>query len=114
MVTYGNMSKQPVNLPAGLLIFRNIWCTGFWMARWKDKHSGSVPGEAAYQEMVDSLSKLILDGELEPPPCDLIPFMPNDDADQTMDRFLEGLERSQQPFNGRKQVLVMDQSLIKP
>lgn len=38
LVTYGAMSKQPVSLPAGLLIFKNIVFDGFWVSKWWDKH----------------------------------------------------------------------------
>ncbi|SMQ47105.1 unnamed protein product [Zymoseptoria tritici ST99CH_3D1] len=36
MVTYGAMSKQPVTLPMGLLIFKDIQFKGFWVSRWSD------------------------------------------------------------------------------
>ncbi|KAL3440728.1 hypothetical protein BJX65DRAFT_314534 [Aspergillus insuetus] len=38
MVTYGAMSKQPVALPSGLLIFKDIVFDGFWVSRWGDKN----------------------------------------------------------------------------
>lgn len=38
MVTYGAMSKQPVSLPMGLLIFKDISFQGFWVSRWSDKN----------------------------------------------------------------------------
>lgn len=38
MVTYGAMSKQPVSLPTGLLIFKDIHFDGFWVSRWSDKN----------------------------------------------------------------------------
>ncbi|KAL5364625.1 hypothetical protein BJX96DRAFT_137481 [Aspergillus floccosus] len=38
MVTYGAMSKQPVALPSGLLIFKDLVFNGFWVSRWGDKH----------------------------------------------------------------------------
>ncbi|KAF2167068.1 hypothetical protein M409DRAFT_22503 [Zasmidium cellare ATCC 36951] len=38
LVTYGAMSKQPVQLPMGLLIFKNISFQGFWVSRWSDAH----------------------------------------------------------------------------
>ncbi|ONH66437.1 NADPH quinone oxidoreductase [Cyberlindnera fabianii] len=31
MFTYGGMSKQPVNLPTSLFIFKNLTCKGFWV-----------------------------------------------------------------------------------
>lgn len=38
MITYGAMSKKPLELPASLLIFKNINFTGFWVSKWSDKH----------------------------------------------------------------------------
>jgi trans-2-enoyl-CoA reductase len=38
MVTYGAMSKQPVILPASLLIFKEINFNGFWVSKWSDCH----------------------------------------------------------------------------
>jgi trans-2-enoyl-CoA reductase len=38
MVTYGAMSKQPVALPSGLLIFKNLSFDGFWVSKWGDKN----------------------------------------------------------------------------
>jgi len=37
VVTYGGMSRQPVALPTGLLIFKNIRFLGFWLSRWADQ-----------------------------------------------------------------------------
>ena len=36
LVTYGAMSRQPVMLPAALLIFKNIRFEGFWVSKWSD------------------------------------------------------------------------------
>ncbi|KAB8339000.1 hypothetical protein FH972_021939 [Carpinus fangiana] len=35
-VTYGAMAKQPVNVPAGMLIFRDVRFAGFWVSRWSE------------------------------------------------------------------------------
>ncbi|KAI5925811.1 alcohol dehydrogenase superfamily, zinc-containing protein [Camillea tinctor] len=36
LVTYGGMSRQPVALPTGLLIFKDLRLRGFWLSRWAD------------------------------------------------------------------------------
>ncbi|TKA65264.1 hypothetical protein B0A55_10442 [Friedmanniomyces simplex] len=36
MVTYGAMSKKPVSIPTGLLIFKDIHFDGFWVSKWSD------------------------------------------------------------------------------
>ncbi|KAK5990985.1 2-enoyl thioester reductase [Cladobotryum mycophilum] len=37
LVSYGGMSKQPVNLPVGLLIFKDIRFVGFWLSEWNKR-----------------------------------------------------------------------------
>ena len=36
MVTYGAMSLQPLTIPNGMLIFKNLRFTGFWVNKWYD------------------------------------------------------------------------------
>jgi mitochondrial enoyl-[acyl-carrier protein] reductase / trans-2-enoyl-CoA reductase len=36
MVTYGAMSLQPICIPNGMLIFKNLRFTGFWVNKWYD------------------------------------------------------------------------------
>ena len=36
-VTYGAMSKQPLTIPASMLIFKNIHFHGFWVSKWSEK-----------------------------------------------------------------------------
>ncbi|KAG9231834.1 hypothetical protein BJ875DRAFT_498004 [Amylocarpus encephaloides] len=38
LVTYGAMSKQPLSVPTGLLIFKDIKFSGYWVSRWSDAH----------------------------------------------------------------------------
>ena len=44
MVTYGAMSLQPLKIPNGLLIFKNLNFTGFWVNKWYDH---ATPAERA-------------------------------------------------------------------
>jgi mitochondrial enoyl-[acyl-carrier protein] reductase / trans-2-enoyl-CoA reductase len=37
MVTYGAMSFQPLRIPNGLLIFKNLHFCGFWVNKWYDR-----------------------------------------------------------------------------
>ncbi|KAF2852827.1 trans-2-enoyl-CoA reductase-like protein [Plenodomus tracheiphilus IPT5] len=37
-VTYGAMSKQPLTIPASVLIFKDLHFHGFWVSRWAEKH----------------------------------------------------------------------------
>lgn len=36
-VTYGAMAKQPVSIPAGFQIFKDLRYAGFWVSRWSEK-----------------------------------------------------------------------------
>jgi mitochondrial enoyl-[acyl-carrier protein] reductase / trans-2-enoyl-CoA reductase len=38
LVTYGGMSRAPLDLPTGLLIFKDIKFSGFWVSRWSDRN----------------------------------------------------------------------------
>lgn len=51
MVTYGAMSKQPVQLPTGLLIFKNISFDGFWVSRWSERNPEEK--DKCVQEVLD-------------------------------------------------------------
>lgn len=37
-VTYGAMSKQPLTIPASMLIFKDVHFHGFWVSKWAEKH----------------------------------------------------------------------------
>jgi trans-2-enoyl-CoA reductase len=39
MVTYGGMSRKPVVLPTGSLIFKDVQLRGFWLTKWLERHS---------------------------------------------------------------------------
>lgn len=55
VVTYGAMSKQPVTLPTGLLIFKNIAFDGFWVSRWSDANPDQKT--ACVEEVLDLTRK---------------------------------------------------------
>eukprot|EP00002_Diphylleia_rotans_P025670 TRINITY_DN5082_c0_g1_i1.p1 TRINITY_DN5082_c0_g1~~TRINITY_DN5082_c0_g1_i1.p1 ORF type:complete len:365 (-),score=80.56 TRINITY_DN5082_c0_g1_i1:142-1236(-) len=39
IVTYGGMSRRPVTVSTGQLLFKQIEMRGFWMTRWVDRHT---------------------------------------------------------------------------
>ena len=39
MVTIGGMSKKPILVPTGAMIFKDLTLRGFWMTRWIEKAS---------------------------------------------------------------------------
>ncbi|KAK8099303.1 uncharacterized protein PG998_012544 [Apiospora kogelbergensis] len=62
MVTYGGMSRQPVALPTGLLIFKDIRFVGFWLSRWAD---GDAAGK---KQTVNEILGLIREGKFRDTP----------------------------------------------
>ncbi|KAL1894403.1 mitochondrial 2-enoyl thioester reductase [Sporothrix stenoceras] len=68
MVTYGAMAKQPLTIPAGLLIFRDLSFHGFWFSRW-----GKVD-PAARRTTVEAVLDLMRTGKFLPGPAEEIPW----------------------------------------
>ena len=62
VVTYGAMSRQPVKIPNGLLIFKDLRFRGFWVSRW---HKAATPDER--QAMFTQLFELAKRGVIETP-----------------------------------------------
>lgn len=62
LVTYGAMSKQPVMLPTGLLIFKDLRFKGFWLSRWAN---GDRQGK---KQTVDEILGLVRDGKFRDAP----------------------------------------------
>lgn len=61
LVTYGGMSKQPVQCLTGPFIFKNISYKGFWMSHWY-----SVPeNEMKRQKMYDDIYEMYKSGDLK-------------------------------------------------
>jgi trans-2-enoyl-CoA reductase len=61
-VTYGGMSKLPVTVPTGILIFNDVIVRGFWMTRWYENASA-----AAVQGMWSELAEWMQQGALKIP-----------------------------------------------
>ncbi|KAH8660762.1 hypothetical protein BGZ60DRAFT_506993 [Tricladium varicosporioides] len=66
LVTYGAMSKQPLELPTGLLIFKDLKFSGFWVSRWSDGH----PEEK--KRMVEEILELTRGGEFRDVPVERV------------------------------------------
>ncbi|EHL00205.1 putative trans-2-enoyl-CoA reductase, mitochondrial [Glarea lozoyensis 74030] len=59
LVTYGAMSKQPLSLPTGLLIFKDLKFSGFWVSRWSDANS------AEKEKTVESILQMTREGRFK-------------------------------------------------
>ena len=68
MVTYGAMSKQPLQIPASMLIFKNLNFSGFWVSRWSDKN----PEEK--RKTVEELLEMMRRGEMRDVPVVEVPW----------------------------------------
>ncbi|KAH7316526.1 hypothetical protein B0I35DRAFT_354379 [Stachybotrys elegans] len=66
MLSYGGMAKQPVALPVGLLIFKDIRFVGFWLSRWNQK---DVEGR---KHMIEDILNLIREGRFRDVPVEEI------------------------------------------
>ncbi|KAI0913047.1 hypothetical protein F4823DRAFT_622450 [Ustulina deusta] len=68
MVTYGGMARQPVALPTGLLIFKDIRFVGFWLSRWADGD------KAAKARTVNEILDLVRQGKFKDTPVLEVPW----------------------------------------
>ncbi|KAF1959571.1 enoyl-acyl-carrier-proteinreductase 1 mitochondrial precursor [Byssothecium circinans] len=50
-VTYGAMSKQPLTIPASMLIFKDIHFHGFWVSKWSEQNP--VDKKSAVAEVLE-------------------------------------------------------------
>lgn len=62
MVTFGAMSRQPLKIPNGLLIFKGLKFEGFWLNRWRKQAS-----DEARQETYAALARHLESGILHTP-----------------------------------------------
>lgn len=56
LVTYGAMSRQPLKIPNGLLIFKNLAIRGFWLRRWRESATAAEV-RATYESLAGFLAK---------------------------------------------------------
>ena len=54
-ITYGAMSRKPLTLPNGLLIFRDLRLRGFWLTKWLEQASIEEV-ESTYQKLAELVS----------------------------------------------------------
>lgn len=62
LVTYGAMGRQPIRVPNGLLIFKNVHFCGFWVSRWYGE-----AGPEAVSRMFERLIAMAVEGTLHTP-----------------------------------------------
>lgn len=64
IVTFGAMSKQPLRIPNGLLIFKDLSWRGFWLTRWY-KETGREERDAMFESLVPLLRSGKLKSKIE-------------------------------------------------
>lgn len=69
LVTYGGMGRQPLKIPIGLLIFKNLSVRGFWLTRWLKE----APPEIS-RPIFDELAELAASGRLQQPVAEIYPL----------------------------------------
>jgi mitochondrial enoyl-[acyl-carrier protein] reductase / trans-2-enoyl-CoA reductase len=87
IVTYGAMGRQPIRIPNGLLIFKNLVWTGFWITAWY-KHAS----EEQTLDMFRSLFPLLASGALNVPVAATYP----------LERFQEAIHHASTDQRGGK------------
>lgn len=69
LVTYGAMGRQPLKIPNGMLIFRNLSFQGFWLKRWKETSS-----REKVERTMRVLANLVVSGGLNLPVQNVFPL----------------------------------------
>ncbi|TID25223.1 Alcohol dehydrogenase superfamily zinc-containing [Venturia nashicola] len=96
LVTYGAMSKQPVTLPTGLLIFKNIHFDGFWVSKWSDNN----PEEK--KKTVEHVLDLYREGKFKDTPFQELTW----DWDTKGDTLIEAVQGTLEGFRSGKGIFV--------
>ena len=96
LVTYGAMAKQPLQLPTGLLIFKDIKFSGFWVSRWSDAH----PEEK--KKTVDEILDLTREGKFQDIPVQELAW--NWDTEEQ--KLKEAVQGTLEGFRAGKSVFV--------
>ncbi len=95
LVTYGAMSKQPLLLPAGFLIFNDIVFDGFWVSKWSDAN----PEEK--KRTVEEVLQLTREGKFKDVPVQEVPWSwetKKEDLVEAVQGTLEGFRKGKGVF----------------
>jgi len=96
LVTYGAMSKQPVMLPTGLLIFKNIHFDGFWVSKWSERHPDQK------QKMVEHILDLYREGKFRDIPFQELKW----DWDTKAETLIDAVQGTMEGFRSGKGIFV--------
>ncbi|KAG2169282.1 hypothetical protein VTO58DRAFT_109144 [Aureobasidium pullulans] len=96
IVTYGAMSREPVTVPAGLQIFKNISYDGFWVSRWSDANP------ADKKKTVEHVLDLVREGKFKDTPFDEVKW----EWETKGDELIKAVQGTLQGFRSGKGVFV--------
>ena len=100
LVSYGAMSKQPVQLPMGLLIFKNISFQGFWVSRWSDANP------AQKEECVQEILDLTREGKFKDIPLEKISW----DRGTKQEALVDAVQGTLEGFRSGKGIFVFGET----
>ena len=100
MVSYGGMAKQPVMLPTGALIFKDIRFLGFWLSRWNQKD----PEGRRYA--VEYLLDLMREGRFKDAPVEEVTW----EWESGQESLASAAQRGLEGFRGKKGVFVFGET----
>uniref|UniRef100_A0A1A9WWH0 Enoyl-[acyl-carrier-protein] reductase, mitochondrial n=1 Tax=Glossina brevipalpis TaxID=37001 RepID=A0A1A9WWH0_9MUSC len=95
MVTYGGMSREPITVATGPLIFKDISFRGFWMTRWTKENCTSCERFTMFEDLL----KLIEKKQFVAPAHEMVPLEKYKDATKASLNF--------KGFTGKKYILKM-------
>ncbi|OAA33925.1 Alcohol dehydrogenase superfamily, zinc-containing [Beauveria brongniartii RCEF 3172] len=85
LVSYGGMSRQPIALPVGLLIFKDIRFVGFWLSTWNERDA------LGKKHMVDDILDMMRQDKFSDVPIEEIPWDWDTEEKQLQDAVQSGL-----------------------
>ncbi|EON99634.1 putative trans-2-enoyl- reductase protein [Phaeoacremonium minimum UCRPA7] len=100
MVTYGAMAKQPVALPTGLLIFKDIRFRGFWLSRW------AAQDKEGKKRTIEDILNLTRDGKFKDAPLEQVKW----DWDTEEKILREAVQGTLQGFRPGKGIFVFGET----
>ncbi|KAL8746870.1 MAG: hypothetical protein Q9190_001163 [Brigantiaea leucoxantha] len=92
MVTYGAMSKSPMRVGAGMLIFKDLRFCGFWVSKWGDR----FPEEK--KRTIDEVLRLTREGKFADTPMVNVPWT----WDTKKEELVEAIEGTLEGFRKGK------------
>ncbi|KAM3547877.1 hypothetical protein MY1884_009406 [Beauveria asiatica] len=85
LVSYGGMSRQPITLPVGLLIFKDIRFVGFWLSTWNERDAQGK------KHMVDDILDMMRQDKFSDVPIEEVPWNWDTEEKQLQDAVQSGL-----------------------